>query len=127
MDIPMKVLLVEDNAIIAMSFRMDLTDAGYEVVETLGSGEDAVDFVKQRRPDLIVMDIGLSGRMDGIEAAHEIRQIDNIPIIFATGYGEDIMMDRIQNMSKTAVLLKPISIGDIRDAVESFEIQPSGN
>lgn len=120
MNTPTKVLLVEDNAIIAMSFRMDLTQAGYDVLETLGTGEDAVEFVKNRRPDVIVMDIGLPGRMDGIEAAHQIRGADDIPIIFTTGYGEDVMMDRIRNINKTAVLLKPVSVADIQDAVESF-------
>ena len=69
-----RVLIVEDEAVVAMDIRSQLQDLGYEVAETVSSGEEACERLPKLAPDLVLMDIELKGQMDGIEAAGRIRE-----------------------------------------------------
>ena len=85
-----KILIVEDEVIFAMSIRRVLTMWGYETCGLASTGEEAVRCVKIENPDLIIMDVSLKGHMDGIDAAKEIRSDYDAPIIFITGYQETV-------------------------------------
>ena len=74
-----QILIVKDEAIVSMDLRYKLEAMGYSVVAEISSGEEAVDAASQLHPDVVLMDIGLSGEMDGIDAAAQIRSRSDIP------------------------------------------------
>lgn len=113
-----KILIVEDEMISAMSLTADLEDMDYEVVETATSGEEALQFTTQLQPDLILMDINLAGSMDGIEAATEIRQRFNIPVVFLTSYSDDETLQRARQAGSFGYLLKPFKTPEVRAGIE---------
>ena len=81
-----RILVVEDEAIVAMDIASILQKLGHEVTDVVSSGEQAIARVKENRPDLILMDIGLKGEMDGIETAKHIRGQFSIPVIYLTAF-----------------------------------------
>ncbi len=113
-----KILIVEDEMIAAMNLAGDLEDIGYEVVETATSGEEAMQFAAQLQPDLILMDINLPGSTDGIEAATEIRQRFNIPVVFLTSYSNYETLRRARQAGSFGYLLKPYKTGEVRASIE---------
>ena len=113
------ILVVEDEAITAMIIKKELTIAGYLVSGIVATGEDAVDNVKQRQPDVITMDINLAGQIDGIEAARQILELYRIPIIFLTGYEDKDIFERVNKLNPAAYLIKPAKIQDITAAINS--------
>src|SRR5215210_5403286 len=83
-----KILIVEDETIVAADLTEKLRRIGYEVVGSTRRGEDAVTIAAAERPTLVLMDIVLAGEMDGIEAADRIRQTSNLPIVFLTAHSD---------------------------------------
>ncbi len=83
-----KILVVEDELIIAKGIEKRLMALGYAVAGTVASGEEALAKVLETSPDLIVMDIHLQGDMDGVETAEKIRSIADIPVIYLTAYAD---------------------------------------
>ena len=81
-----QVLIVEDEAIVSMDLRYKLEALGYSVPAEIGSGEEAVDAASRLRPDVVLMDIKLSGEMDGIDAAAQIRDQFGVPVVYLTAY-----------------------------------------
>ena len=79
-----RILVVEDEAIVAMGIKQKLEELDYAVVDIVFTGEDAVQTALREEPDLILMDIVLKGKMDGIEAAAKIRNQLDIPVIYLT-------------------------------------------
>ena len=102
-----RILVVEDEAILAMNLQDKLLDLGYEVPAMAESGEQAIQMVEQLRPDLVLMDIKLKDGMDGVEAARLIRLKYDIPIIFMTAYGDDQTIQRAVSSGAKGVLMKP--------------------
>ena len=86
-----KVLIVEDEIITAKSLFLDLNDSGVHALRPVLFGEEAVEVAQQEKPDLILMDIRLSGKMNGIEAAEKIGQEIQTAIVFMTGYTTEAM------------------------------------
>ena len=97
-----KLLIVEDQFLIAELLQMNLKLAGYQVCELVGTGEEAIQQAEKERPDFILMDIHLPGKIDGIEAAQEISQRFQIPIIFMTGYSDEKMMAKAKELNPLA-------------------------
>lgn len=83
-----KILIVEDEYISAMGLEEELHDRNYETCEIAGSGKDAIRIAERERPDIVLMDIGLPGKINGIEAAKKINCRLKIPVIFISGYSE---------------------------------------
>ena len=83
-----RILIVEDQGITAMDEEKIMGDLGYEVTGIAISGEDAIQQAGRDRPDLILMDIKLSGKMDGREAALKIRELYKIPVVYVTAHGD---------------------------------------
>jgi CheY-like chemotaxis protein len=113
-----KILLVEDEFLIARLLQRNLKLLGYEMVELVSSGEEALERVKEEKPDVIVMDIRLAGELNGIEAAKEIRQFCATPIIFLSGYSDRETIARANQVEPLAFLIKPISPDDITAVIE---------
>jgi hypothetical protein len=116
-----KILIVEDEALIAESLRLDLVNMGYSVFRLVDSGEEAVDQAREFKPDLILMDISLRGKMDGKTAAEKIyREIDSsIPVIFLTGYAGVDWIEHAKMGRKYKLLVKPINEKALKDYVQS--------
>lgn len=93
------ILVVEDEAITALDLKFGLEDLGYEVIDTVDNGADAIDIAAEKRPDIVLMDIIIKGDMTGIEAAEKISAL-GIPIVYLTANTDD---DTFFNANKNAV------------------------
>ena len=102
-----KILVVEDDIIIALELIHRLKELGYDVPENAASGVEAIEMAEITRPDLVLMDIRLSGKMDGIEAAEKIRKQFDIPVIFLTAYADEETLCRAKNSEAFGYILKP--------------------
>ncbi|MCK4336970.1 MAG: response regulator, partial [Candidatus Aminicenantes bacterium] len=110
---PKKIMIVEDDAVTALNISRSMVDLDYEVSSIVDSGEKALEKVEETRPDLILMDIVLSGRMDGIEAAEIIRAKHNIPVIYLTAHSDKKTQKRAKASSPFGYILKPFKPKDL--------------
>ena len=101
--------IVEDEGMIAMLLRELLTREGFDVVCTVKTGKEAVECVRNMAPEVMLMDINLKDEMDGIEAATNIREFSNIPIIFLSAYTDARTKERAEGVKPYAFLPKPIN------------------
>ena len=113
-----QVLIVEDEAIISMDLRYKLEALGYSVIAEISSGKVAVEAVSQLRPDVVLMDIGLSGEMDGIDAAAQIRNRFGVPVVYITAYVGGDTLDRAEMTEPSGYILKPFDDALLQAVVE---------
>lgn len=113
-----KILIVEDEAVIALNLQQTLIKMGYNVIGISYSGKDAVDKARRLVPDLILMDIRLPGKMDGIRVADIVKSELDIPVIFLTAFSEDKIIERAKKVEPFGYILKPIQEREIKAAVE---------
>lgn len=118
-----RVLIVEDETIIALDVQGILAGLGYEVAGIASTGEAAVQKALSLKPDIILMDILLAGKMDGIDAAREIRKTHDIPIIYLTANADRATVDRAHDTLPYAYLNKPIHERDLYSNIESARTQ----
>jgi len=102
------ILIVEDEYLIANDLSSMLKRMGYEVLDILSCGEDVLQKVSEVSPDLVLMDIRLGGDMDGIEAAKQIKDCSNIPIIYLTANADEVTLNRAMITEPYGYILKPI-------------------
>ncbi len=115
---PANILIVEDEQLVALSIQRKLESFGYNVLGTMATGETAIEFAKNIRPDLILMDITLAGQMDGITAASFLREQFNIPIIYLTAYSDGDTLKRAKRTEPFGYLLKPFEGKELQAAIE---------
>ena len=113
-----KILVVEDEVIVAKTIISQLNQLGYMVTDTASSGAMAIAKVTETQPDLILMDIVLKGTMDGVTAAAQIRELVDIPIIYLTAYADDSTLQRVKATHPFGYIVKPFTADDLRVAVE---------
>ncbi len=113
-----KILVVEDENVVALDIKRDLISFGYAVPATAASGEEAIELAAALRPDLVLMDIRLRGAIDGIEAADEIRARFNIPAIYLTAYADPETLGRARLTGALGYLIKPFGERELHAAVE---------
>jgi PAS domain S-box-containing protein len=118
MTIP-KILIVEDEFIVARDLKKRLRQFGYEVVGTVAAGEEAIIEAEEKRPDLVLMDIMLEGRIDGIEAAQGIRDKLNIPVIYLTSHSDDDLIERAKVTGPFGYLIKPFEVRELQATLET--------
>lgn len=109
-----KIIIVEDEAIVAMATKMMLTQLSHQIVASVSTAEQAIIESEQQNADLILMDIKLKGQLDGIQASEEIRKHKNTPILFVTGNSDAKTKMRISNISNADMLQKPVMIEDLK-------------
>lgn len=107
-----RIIVVEDEAITALNLKYDLEDLGYEVLETIDTGTEAIEKSRELFPDIVLMDINLKGDTDGIEAANEISEM-GIPIIFLTANTDDLTTFEALKTAPYGYLSKPYSLKDL--------------
>ena len=113
-----KILVVEDSAAIALDLCWQLETLGYEVVGTASSGEEALDQIADAKPDAVLMDIRLSGGMDGIETAARIPDTVNPAVIYLTGSSEEATLKRARETQPYGYLLKPFSERELHATIQ---------
>lgn len=113
-----KILVVEDESIVALEIKRRLQNLGYMVPAVASSGEDAINKASLTFPDLILMDIMLKGDMDGVEAARQIREKFDIPVIYLTAYSDDETLDRAKETGPYGYILKPFEESDLHASIE---------
>lgn len=114
-----RILIVEDEALLAVDLEESLKDFGYKVVGAVATGDRAVRETLQSEPDLILMDINLPGELDGIEAYSRIREHLDIPVVYLTGYSERDVLERAKRTEPYGYLAKPISLAELRSTLET--------
>jgi PAS domain S-box-containing protein len=113
-----KILIVEDESIEAMNFQQSLESLGYEVVGISQTGEDAIVKAGELRPDLVLMDVVLMGELDGIEAAAQIKENFNIPVVYLTAHPEESTINRAMLTSPYGYLIKPVNKTDLKNNIK---------
>ncbi len=115
-----KVLLVEDDFILAMVHRKYLEKINCEVIDSVVSGEEAIQSALKYLPDFVLMDIRLEGKMDGVEAMIEIQKVQNIPVIYVTGNSEPATLEKAKNTNMKGFLIKPLHLEELREIVDKI-------
>ncbi len=113
-----RILVVEDEAIVALDLRKRLTSLGYEVVDVTAHGEDVLAIARQHRPHLTLMDIRLRGEMDGIQAAELIRAELGLPVVYLTAHADDATVARARVTEPFGYILKPFDERELRTVIE---------
>ena len=118
MNTPVKILVVEDDMIIAANISLQLTNLGYEVVGIESRGEAAIRHVEENQPDIVLLDINLKGTLDGVETAHAIHSLWDIPVIYVTANTDEATFNRAKKTRPEAFIHKPIKNIDLQRAIE---------
>lgn len=113
-----RILVVEDEAIVAMDLSHHLNALGYDVVGVASTGEQAVELATDLQPDLVLMDIILKGELDGVEAARRIRAARPIPIVYLTAYADENTLERALETEPLGYLLKPFAERELKITID---------
>jgi PAS domain S-box-containing protein len=113
-----RILIVEDESIIARSIQEKLESLGYAVTGVAASGEQAIRKAAQTQPDLVLMDIRLKGKMDGVEAARCIQASQDLAIVYLTGHADQATLERAKATQPFGYLLKPFELDVLHTTVE---------
>lgn len=113
-----KLLVVEDESIVAMDIKHRAEGLGYTVMSIASSGEEAIEKTKKYKPDLVLMDIVLKGKMDGVQAAQAIREECDIPVVYLTAYSDEKTLGRAKLTGPFGYIIKPFEDRELHSAVE---------
>lgn len=113
-----RILVVEDEKIVARDIKNRLKSLGYTVPAIVSSGEEAIKKAEEIRPDLVLMDIVLKGKIDGIKTAKEIYSRFNIPVVYLTAYSDQETIKRAKKTEPFGYIHKPFEIKEIRSTIE---------
>ncbi|WP_445955512.1 LytR/AlgR family response regulator transcription factor [Yeosuana sp.] len=113
-----KILIIEDEMIIAANISLQLTTLGYEVTGIIPRGEEALVHIEQHQPDILLLDINLKGNMDGVELAQIMQKSFNIPIIYLTANADEVNFNRAKSTNPYAFISKPFKKLDLERAIE---------
>lgn len=115
-----KVLIVEDEAIIAKDISQVLTKLGHTVLRIVTTGEESVRAARLARPDVVLMDISLKGEIDGVRAAALIQSRFRIPVVYLTAFCDSETVDRAWSTKPLAFLRKPFEEGDLETVLSGL-------
>ena len=113
-----RILIVEDEHIVAMGIKRMLKSLGYTVTGVASSGEDAISKAESTFPDVVLMDIMLKGDMDGVEAAKEIRERFDVPVVYLTAYSDNNILERAKKTEPFGYIIKPFDEKDLYSSIE---------
>jgi CheY-like chemotaxis protein len=113
-----RILVVEDEAIIAMDIQSILKKIGYSSSEVVHSGEESIQKVASGHPHLVLMDIKLKGNLDGIEAARQILHRYNVPVVYITAYGDENTLKRANGTARFGYITKPFEESDLQTTIQ---------
>ncbi len=113
-----RILIVEDEKIIGLDLKRRLESFGYTVMGLIPEGEDAIILAQKEKPDIILMDIMLKGKLDGIEAAKKIHETSGIPVVFLTSYSDSETLQRAKEAEPFGYILKPFKERELLSTLE---------
>lgn len=113
-----RALIVEDEVLIAEELRERLSRLGFSVIAAVDSAEEGIAIATRESPDLVLMDIRLRGEKDGVQAAQEIRQQVDVPIVYLTAYSDQLTVDRAKATEHDAFILKPFHRRELQSTIE---------
>jgi CheY-like chemotaxis protein len=113
-----KILLVEDDDVIAKVADWRLKNLGYSVCGRATTGAEAMELVVNTKPDLVLMDINIRGDIDGIETAKMIKKGFNIPVVYVTSHSDGPTLERAKATRPDGFIVKPFEDNDLRVAIE---------
>lgn len=113
-----RILIVEDESVVATNLQLSLSEMGYDVVDWVPSGEAAIELAVREHPDVILMDIHLAGAITGIEAARRIWQKVQSPIVYCTAHTDIETLRAVQTTESYGYVVKPFQSGAVRAAIE---------
>ncbi|HII93922.1 MAG TPA: response regulator [Methanosarcina sp.] len=113
-----RILVVEDEHIVAMGIKKMLKNLGYTVTGVASSGKDAISKAESTFPDVVLMDIMLKGDMDGVEAAKEIRERFDVPVVYLTAYSDNKILERAKKTEPFGYIVKPFDEKDLHSSIE---------
>ncbi|MBN1889726.1 MAG: PAS domain S-box protein [Thermoflexales bacterium] len=113
-----RILVVEDERIVAKDIQLRLHELGYRVAGVVASGEQAIQQAAELRPDLVLMDILLKGELDGIQAAEQIQARFGIPVMYLTSHSDEATLQRAKLTSPLGYILKPFESRELHTAIE---------
>jgi two-component system, response regulator PdtaR len=114
----MKILLIEDEFILATELKNTLKKEGYEVVEVMDNGQDALGFFRDHEVDLVLCDINIYGDWDGIETASRLLEVKQVPLIYLTALADTETIERAKKTFPAAYIPKPYNVANLRLAIE---------
>ena len=112
-----RILVVEDEGLVARDIQVRLESLGYTVPAVASYGEEAVDKSVEAQPDLVLMNIKLRGDIDGVEAAGQIRDRLDIPVVYVTGYADDATLQRAKITEPFGYILKPFETRELHATI----------
>ena len=115
---PAKILIVEDEPVIASDIEMALEEIGYNVTDVVDNAKDAISSILKNKPNLILLDINLEDEVDGITLAHQINENYQIPFIFLTSNADENTINRVKRTSPKGFILKPFNDKDLKSNIE---------
>ncbi len=113
-----KILIIEDEGLVAKDIQNMIRQLDYELPSVAHSGQDALDVLDELQPDLVLMDIGLRGGMDGIETAERIKAVIEVPIIYLTSYSDEDTLHRAKKTDPYGYIIKPFETIELKTTVE---------
>ncbi|TVR40032.1 MAG: DNA-binding response regulator [Bacteroidia bacterium] len=113
-----KILIVEDESIIAKDIQNSLKALGYDVTAIVNSGDKAIKELEENRPDLVLMDIMLKGTMTGIEVAKEVKERFSMPVVFLTAYADDTTLNKAKITEPYGYIIKPFREKELHTTIE---------
>jgi hypothetical protein len=121
------VLVVEDDEIIQQVIEWRLNTLGYTVCAKAATAEDAITCAREKKPDVVLMDISLKGHTDGIEAAATIKKMFHLPVVFLTATSREEDLERAKMVNPDGFIVKPFTDTDIRVALKLALAHPDKN
>ena len=113
-----RALIIEDEILIAEELKERLSRLGYSVIGAVDSADEGIAIATRERPDIVLMDIRLKGEKDGIQAAHEIRQRVDLPIVYVTAYSDPLTVERVKHADYDGFILKPFHRHDLQSTIQ---------
>jgi CheY-like chemotaxis protein len=114
------IMVVEDEGVVSIDIRNMLKRAGYGIAAVAFQGDEAVAKAEASAPDLVLMDIGLKGEIDGIEAAKRIRDRLQVPVVFLTGFADEVTVAKAQEANPSGFIIKPINEEELKKTLENI-------
>jgi two-component system, NtrC family, sensor kinase len=115
---PVRIVIVEDEAILAQDLSRRLADLGHTVVGIADNGPAAITMAAELKPGLMLLDIGLKGKMDGIAAADEIRRSTHTPFVYMTAHSDPVTLERAKATEPFGYMIKPVEDYELRSTIE---------
>jgi PAS domain S-box-containing protein len=113
-----RVLIVEDESLVALDLAHSLTDIGFDVIGTVANGDDALRLAAENRPDMVLVDIRIQGEQDGIETANALRAHYQVPVVYLTAHADERTLERAIRTEPYGYLIKPFNPKELKSVME---------